>query len=82
MRMGMVAMYKVNPTSASNAPTAGNAATSVQGETRRYYVAAEEVEWDYAPSGANMCDGTATGTPFSDQQFTFIANSSTRVGTK
>lgn len=76
MGTGMVATYKVNPSSP------GNATTSAQGETRRYYVAAEEAEWDYAPAGANMCDGTATGTPFNDLQFTFITPSSTRVGTK
>ncbi|KAG5187278.1 putative multicopper oxidase [Tribonema minus] len=29
---------------------------------RKYYIAAEEVIWDYAPSGMNLYDGTPVGT--------------------
>jgi FtsP/CotA-like multicopper oxidase with cupredoxin domain len=38
---------------------AGCAASSGSGETRTYYVAAEVVDWDYAPSGTNKISGTA-----------------------
>lgn len=30
---------------------------TLNGITRKYYIAAEEVEWDYAPSGLNKYDG-------------------------
>jgi len=38
---------------------AGCAATSGSGTTRTYYVAAETVDWDYAPSGTNRISGGA-----------------------
>jgi manganese oxidase len=39
------------------APQAGNVGAT--GRVRTYYVAAEEVEWDYAPFGMNMTTGKA-----------------------
>ncbi len=36
--------------------------------TRTYYIAADEVEWDYAPSGMNLM----TGRPFSDVENMFM----------
>ncbi len=29
----------------------------LDGKLRRYYIAAEEVEWDYGPTGMNKFDG-------------------------
>src|SRR5215212_7032286 len=34
------------------------------GVTRTYYIAADEVVWDYAPSGANAAEGR----PFNDDE--------------
>src|SRR5262245_7200758 len=36
--------------------------------TRTYYIAADEVEWDYAPSGINQI----TGLPFTDVEKMFM----------
>ena len=40
------------------------------GTTRTYYIAADEVEWDYAPSGINQI----TGEDFDDDANVFVAN--------
>jgi manganese oxidase len=44
--------------------------------TRRYYIKAEEVDWDYAPAGQNLCTGQA----FGDEENVFVANTTNRVG--
>ena len=44
--------------------------------TRTYYIAADEVEWNYAPLGHNGI----TGEPFGDQENTFVANGPDRIG--
>lgn len=49
---GMAALYHVSGTDESFETT---------GSVREYYVAAEEVEWDYAPGGVDQCAG---GSPF------------------
>src|SRR6185503_18426748 len=48
----------------ANAPSTGSgpAGLPAAGKTRMYYVAADEVEWDYAPSGTNQAEGR----PFDD----------------
>ena len=46
----------------SAAPQAKNDTGATGGRVRTYYVAAEEVEWDYAPLGIDMT--TAPGKPF------------------
>jgi FtsP/CotA-like multicopper oxidase with cupredoxin domain len=43
---------------------------------REYYIAAEEVEWDYAPTNMNLL----TNAPFSDAELVFMANDTNRVG--
>jgi manganese oxidase len=35
------------------------------GAVRRYYIAAEDVTWDYAPSGRNLLNGNSIPQPFS-----------------
>lgn len=47
---GMVAKYTVNACGKSTT-------VNPPGHTRRYYIAADEVEWDYAPSGNDVMDG-------------------------
>ncbi len=46
--------------------------------THTYYVAADEVEWDYAPSGMN----SLTGEPFGDEEDEWVKSGSDRIGKK
>jgi FtsP/CotA-like multicopper oxidase with cupredoxin domain len=50
-----------------------SAAASV---SRTYYIAADEVAWDYAPSGINKI----TGEPFGKQENVFVQQGSDRIG--
>ncbi|HJV29264.1 MAG TPA: hypothetical protein VJ645_01980, partial [Gaiellaceae bacterium] len=45
-------------------------------ETRHYYIAADEVAWDYAPSGINQI----TGEPFGEEENVFVAGGRDRIG--
>jgi manganese oxidase len=47
-----------------------------KGQTRIYYIAADEVKWDYAPSGLDQI----TGEPFSDEANVFVKNGPDRIG--
>jgi FtsP/CotA-like multicopper oxidase with cupredoxin domain len=51
-------------------------ATAAGGAVRTYYVAADEVAWDYAPSGMNKI----TGLPFGDTENVFMQNGPDRIG--
>lgn len=55
------------------APTA---TTSYVAQTRTYWIAAEDVVWDYAPSGINQI----TGEPFDDVANVFVENGPDRIG--
>ena len=46
------------------------------GHTRTYYIAADEVIWDYTPSGSNQI----TGKPFAGIQLMFTAQGPTQLG--
>lgn len=46
------------------------------GKLRTYYIAADEVEWDYAPSGINKI----TGKPFEGYAKLFVEQGSNRIG--
>lgn len=46
------------------------------GKTRTYYIAADEVDWDYAPDGRNRI----TGQPFDDAANVFVENGPDRIG--
>jgi manganese oxidase len=45
-------------------------------QIRTYYIAADEVKWDYAPTGTNQI----TGQPFGDTENVFVQNGSDRIG--
>ena len=45
-------------------------------QERHYYIAADEVEWDYAPSGINEISGE----PFGEEENTFVAGGRNRIG--
>lgn len=44
--------------------------------TRTYYIAADEVDWDYAPSGTNLIEGR----PFNDDEKMFMEPGPTVIG--
>src|SRR5947199_1518586 len=52
------------------------AAHSATVQTRTYYIAADDVNWDYAPQGKNMI----TGQPFTDDENVFVRNGPDRIG--
>ena len=56
----------------AGAPFANN------GVTRPYYIAADQVDWNYAPDGTN----DITGEPFDDDANTFVATGPGRIGSK
>ena len=65
-----------NHTDANQTNLAAGAALTCPGKTRTYYIAADEVNWDYAPSGKNLI----TGKPFDDVANVFMAPGPDRVG--
>jgi FtsP/CotA-like multicopper oxidase with cupredoxin domain len=81
---GHVGVTTSTPASGQHADhvAGGTAATDLkpaaasQGKVRRYYIAAEEVLWDYAPSDTNR----VTGEPFTDDENVFMANGPARIG--
>ena len=57
--------------------SAPNAApNAAPGKTRTYYIAADEVQWDYAPSGMNQITGEA----FDEDANVFVQNGPDRIG--
>ncbi len=46
------------------------------GQTRTYYIAADEVKWDFAPTGINQI----TGKPFEGHDKLYVDNTSNRIG--
>jgi FtsP/CotA-like multicopper oxidase with cupredoxin domain len=52
------------------------ASTGVSRQTRAYYIAADEVAWNYAPAGTNMI----TGQPFDATANKFVQSRPDRVG--
>jgi len=59
-----------------HADLAAGATATCTGKTRTYFIAADEVQWDYAPSGKNLI----TGKPFDDVANVFVAPGPDRVG--
>jgi hephaestin len=59
-------------------PIEVTAQTEVQAAPRQrvYYIAADEVEWDYAPTGINQI----TGEPFDDAANVFVQQGDDRIG--
>jgi len=55
---------------------AGSGTAASGGKVRLHYVAADEVEWDYAPTGS---DGI-TATPLGDRENTYLASGPARIG--
>lgn len=62
--------------SSTPVPDSKVSAAPAAGVTRTYYVAAEEVAWDYAPTGMNQIKGL----PFDEHARVFVEPSPTRIG--
>ena len=54
----------------------GNPGAPGGGKVRRYYIAADPVRWNYAPSGRNL----VTGKPFGETENVFVENGPDRIG--
>jgi manganese oxidase len=52
------------------------ALAATTGQVRTYYIAADQVLWDYAPDGIN----DITGKPFTEEQQVFTENGPNRIG--
>jgi FtsP/CotA-like multicopper oxidase with cupredoxin domain len=52
------------------------AAPATPGKVRTYYIAADEVRWDYAPQGRNLISGQ----PFTDDENVFVGRGPHRIG--
>ena len=52
------------------------AQTAAATTTRTYYIAADEVDWNYAPAGRNVI----TGRPFNDDENVFVEQGPDRIG--
>jgi hypothetical protein len=59
-----------------NTAPANFATSNYQGQTRIYYIAADEVKWDFAPTGINQI----TGKPFDGHDKLYIENTQDRIG--
>jgi manganese oxidase len=53
-------------------------ATPSHGVTRTYYIAADDVQWDYAPTGTNLTEGR----PFNEDENLFMEPLKTGIGRK
>ena len=56
----MRALIRVDPAEEPAAAAATQAA-ALAAATKRYFIAAEEVQWNYAPLGKDGCTGAAFG---------------------
>ncbi len=75
MRKALAALVPV-ALAAAVALAIATSGDGARGTTRTYFVAADEVAWDYAPSGINEI----TGQPFDDEANVFVRNGKTRIG--
>ncbi|MDH3385979.1 MAG: hypothetical protein OEL77_08205, partial [Nitrosopumilus sp.] len=64
---------KMNPVQTTSQT---NQCQSNDGTTRTYYIAADEVEWNYAPLGLNQMKGHE----FNEDEKVFVENTSDRIG--
>jgi len=62
--------------SSENVAPASLSDANFQGQTRTYYIAADEVQWDFAPTGMNQI----TGKPFDDTANVYMESGEDRIG--
>jgi FtsP/CotA-like multicopper oxidase with cupredoxin domain len=70
--------YETVTTTAQHDHGAAKQATATVGVQRTYYIAADEVLWDYAPDSTN----DITGKPFTPEEDVFTLNGPNRIGHK
>ena len=75
MTLGRIAIAATGILALASGPPPA-ALAQADGRTRTYYIAADEVAWDYAPSGANRI----TGQPFGDLENIWMQSGPDRVG--
>lgn len=76
LRPGSLTALSAGSVLVLGAITVVNAQESVTGVTRTYFIAAEEVVWDYAPTGMNRI----TGRPFGEHEAHWVEPGPTRIG--
>jgi FtsP/CotA-like multicopper oxidase with cupredoxin domain len=75
--LAMVAMLLAGCSSGNAGTADGDRATATSGgKVRLHYIAADEVAWDYAPTGRNLITGAA----FADRENVYLANGPDRIG--
>ena len=72
----MIAAWVMCCGAASGAPA--GVYQTVPPTTRTYYIAADDVEWDYAPTGTNLTEGR----PFNEDEKAFMEAGPTVIGRK
>lgn len=75
-RSAWVAVFVGVPLGVLALSVARQTSPAADGVTRTYYIAANEVIWDYAPSGTNLI----TGREFGEEEKHWMASGPTRVG--
>jgi len=75
-RSARVAVFLGVPLCVLGLILARQASPVAEGVTRTYFIAADEVTWDYAPSGTNLI----TGREFGEEENHWMASGPTRVG--
>jgi hephaestin len=68
--------YETETTTTQHDHGAAAQVAAAGGVLRTYYIAADDVLWDYAPDGTN----DITGKPFTEEEQTFTLNGPNRVG--
>ena len=76
MMLAAVLVVAMTVSSAAVLLIEGQTAAAFTSETRTYYVAADEVRWDYAPMGINQI----TGRPFGEEENGFVRSGRNRIG--
>jgi len=75
-RLGPALMALVALVATTTASTGAGPAAAGPGTVRRYYIAADTVRWNYAPSGKNLI----TGLPFGADDGVYAVNGPDRIG--
>src|SRR5262245_47499802 len=76
--VGVCTAWSVFSAGCSQAPamTTGTTRAVASAATHTYYIAADEVTWDYAPSNANG----VSGKPFGDEEKPWVGQGPHRIG--
>jgi hephaestin len=74
--LGLLLVRPTEHVHGSGSDSAPDTTSDLKGKTRTYYIAADEVKWDYAPSGINQITGEA----FDEEANVFVQNGPDRIG--